>query len=500
MKESLGLLATRLENLDTLGDPKKDTSFASSQSSVTAQFADTIPLIEISQQAILDRSQSLCDTIQRYVTLVNPSVSSRNRDRTVASLPNETMLEIFRFLVVDGSHHLQPLLLVNKRVHALVTSAPSLWCNISIAFDGAFQECNNLSVRYIRSCIKYSGNSFLNISLDLADMADPLHCAASILEIVKEEVPRFNDVIELTISIIRGFDWLEDDAFFTRRWDKVGSLMHAIAGKNGTHTRRWRSFRLSPPEADFHSTRRLLPLLKYRMPNLETFVVHGPLFDEFDEFPYYEFVDFNAGFPKLAAVRHLTLNDTSAFQLASFSRHLLITAVVERFSRGSTLNVFSGCEELQELTIANVDEYLFGQWREKSPEDVELPSLKKLTLRGRVSALKNVTFRTPRLDILMLFCGCEEDLPNLRARSVVWMPNAEKNLGSMVKFLQLLLGEIKEIEEIVVQCEQVESVNMAEHAVRDIVARRDAIVVETPLVIRIVSEGFTVDVTQIGNN
>ncbi|KAG8826760.1 hypothetical protein FRC17_008116 [Serendipita sp. 399] len=494
MKESLELLTTLLKSLDMLGDPKKDIS-VSAQSPVTTQFADFIPLIESSQQAILDLSKSLCDAIQRYLTVVNSSISSRRR--TVALLPNELMIQIFQVLVVDGSHHLQPLLLVNKRFHVLVTTAPSLWCNINIKFDEALQECNNLSVRYIRSCIKYSGKSFLNIDLDLADISDTSGCAVSILEIVKKEVPRFSDVIGFAIDIAGELDGLDEEAFFTRRLDKLDSLVKALAGKKGFHARRWRSLKLSTSEPDYHASDKLWPLLKYKMPNLKTFVLRGSLSEEFDDFD-----TFDDDIPNLTAVRHLTLSNTSEFRLASFSLHLLTTVVVSCLSHLSGLDIFSSCRALQELTITDVERYL-EDWRsEKSPIDVELPSLKKLALGGSVGALKDVKFRTPCLNNVTLFCGCEEGLPKLRARSMVWAPDADEveSLELTTAFLKYLIGDVKEMEELVFVCPEEEMAGIVGQAVREVATRWEGTVVETRMVIRIILDDATLDVVQIGND
>ncbi|KAG8819703.1 hypothetical protein FRC17_010360 [Serendipita sp. 399] len=111
-------------------------------------------LIESFQQSILDLSQTLNDTIRRYSLLLGSLMSSSKRN--TPSLPNETMFDIFQHLVADGSHRLEPLLLVNKRFHALVMSTPSLWCNIVIKFDATLRESNGLSARYIHSCIERS--------------------------------------------------------------------------------------------------------------------------------------------------------------------------------------------------------------------------------------------------------------------------------------------------------------------------------------------------------
>ncbi|KAG8804956.1 hypothetical protein FRC17_005808, partial [Serendipita sp. 399] len=369
-------------NLDAFEDPNTNIFFVSSQSSGTVQTDDVIALIEDFQQSILDLSRSLADTIRQYSNLVTSGMCSAKQ---TPSLPNETMVEIFQHLVADGSHHLKPLLLVNKWFHALVTSAPNLWCNIHLNFDAILQERNNLSVRYVRSCMKHSQTSPLNIDLDFtAVVTDPLLFAVSVLEVVKKKVPQFEDVIELVRNLVSELDWVDNEVLFTRRLDKLDVLRRALAGKNGIYVRRWRSCRISS-EVDYGYGfdededkgsgvgARLWPLFKYSMPNLDTLVLNHRAFEKL--------ASLGVDIPDLTAIRHLTLNMTSEFRLAPFSRDLLMTATVGWFQCGDSLEVFSGCRALRQLTIISIEGSFSPFWDEE-PELVELPSLRELTLGG----------------------------------------------------------------------------------------------------------------------
>ncbi|KAG8805105.1 hypothetical protein FRC17_005730 [Serendipita sp. 399] len=500
MKISLRLLAAHLKNLDAFEDPNTNLFFVSSQSSGTMQTGDVIALIETFQQSILDLSRSLGDTIRQYSALVTSLMSSTKR--TTPSLPNETMIEIFQHLVADGSHHLKPLLLVNKLFHALVTSAPTLWCNIHLEFDAILQERNNLSVRYVRSCLKHSQTSPLNIDLDFtAVVTDPLLFAVSVLEVVKEKVPQFEDVIELVRDLVGQLDWVDDEALFPRRLDKLDVLRRALAGRNGIYVRRWRSCRISSEvdygygfdedeDNDSGVGARLWPLFEYSMPNLDTLVLNHRVFEKL--------AILGIDIPDLTAIRHLTLKTTSEFRLAPFSRDLLKTATVGWFQYGDSLEVFSGCRALQQLTISSIDGSFSPFWDEK-PELVELPSLRELTLGGGVSTLSCVAFQTPRLASLTLLCNCEERIPKVRAQSVEWILNGVENPESMMKFIQCLLGEVQEMEELVFRCET-GMADIAAQTVRGMASQQNYVVVETSTVIRIVSQGLTVDMIQLGNS
>ncbi|KAG8819705.1 hypothetical protein FRC17_010362 [Serendipita sp. 399] len=379
------------QTLDHLENPKKQLLLVSSQSLITARAPDTISLIETFQQSIFDLSRTLNDAIQRYSTLVASLMLSHKR--TISSLPNEMMLEIFQLLVSDGSHRLRPVLLVNKRTHALVTSAPSLWCKISIKFDRALQECNDLSVRYIETCIKNSRKFLLDVDLDMDDIPSPSECTASILAVVKKEVPRFSDVIERAIYLAKEIgDEDHSGAFFTRRLANFNALRRAIAGKEGVHMRRWRSFKFSSSqylvfEGEFDPGDMIRPFFEYSMPNLEIFALKIPFFGNH--------MDPHATAPDLSSVRHLMLYDEYEFTWASFSRHLLMTAAVYLCDYDpGCLDIFSGCEVLEELTIDCLD-FSCTEGIPEIPEDVVLPSLRKLTLGGDVDTWKHVTFCTP---------------------------------------------------------------------------------------------------------
>ncbi|KAG8805104.1 hypothetical protein FRC17_005729, partial [Serendipita sp. 399] len=310
----------------------------------------------------------------------------------------------------------------------------------------------------------------------------------SILEVVKKEVPRFGDVIDLAIDIIDRVDWVDDDdAFFARRLDKLEAMAHVLAGNQGVHMCRWRSFRLSSPEDDPFILGKIWPFYSDSMPRLETFVFKNSV--SVDLFGF-----------DLSNVRHLTLHHTEQFHWAFFSRHLLTTAVVGCCSPPSDLRIFSGCGALQELTIVDAEQFWVSGPQATMAVDVELPSLRKLTLGGRVGTLKFVTFKSPCLESLTLLCGREDGIPKVRARLVEWIPDGVENLESTVEFLRYLFGEVREMEELVFRCEEAEMVSIAGRAVREMIAQQDSSLVDTSLVIRIVSGGLMVDVIQIGNN
>ncbi|KAG8809811.1 hypothetical protein FRC17_003235 [Serendipita sp. 399] len=395
----------------------------------------------------------------------------------VHRLPNEIMIEIFGTLAQDGIHSLKPLLLVDRRFSSLVASTPSLWCDINIQIDAMLQESNKLSISYINSCIMRSQKSFLHVSIDMNRCGGPCDYVASVLKIIQGGVRQFDDAIELAIHILEGSVWDGKEPAYIRRSDKIQDLVRAIVGPEGAHMRRWKSFKFSPPDDWSSIGQETWDLFQYPTPNLETFVLDDRLWMD-------NYSPFDNSFPVMAAVRHLTLCDPDGFESIPIPRQLL-TAVIELDRNETKLDALSDCMTLQELTLTGVN----VPWpfsiaaRER---DVKLPSLRRLTLEGRVSDLKHITFRTPRLESLRLLCGCEDGIPEVRARSVVWMPKWEKDPGSMLKFVRSLVVGIKEMEELVVKCERVEGLSLAIHG---ITTQLNAAIGDTLRVVRIEDVG-----------
>ncbi|KAG8813169.1 hypothetical protein FRC17_001645 [Serendipita sp. 399] len=454
MKQSLSLLNAQLKVIEAIEDPTLH-SFLLSSPSTTGTYGDLF-FIEKFEQSIRDLSRDLSDRIQQYLPLATSLI---RRGKAVAKrpaidrLPNEVVIEIFRRLVEDGSHQLKSLFLVNKRFYAMVTSVPSLWCNINIGIDAMLQEPNNLSHRYIQACLERSQQSLLHVHLDMTDATPTWGYATSIFAIIRDVVPQFSDLIDHTVEGVWETDWYNEGFFYAHRMDEIYDLVGELTGPKGTHMRRWKSFIFLPPtEYEVVDLGQFIwDLFKYPTPNLETFILNGPI-------PI-EPTSFNDSFTGLTAVRHLTLRQPDGFKSVPLSRHLLVTAVIY-YDSEVTLEILSDCSALQELTITQIkmqETDLLGGGRETH---VNLPSLRRLTLDGDVSKLKHVIFLTPCLEGLMLLCGCEDGIPKVRARSIVWTPKGEKNTDPMVKFLQLLLMGVEEMEELVFDCDQVEGLSL----------------------------------------
>ncbi|KAG8813473.1 hypothetical protein FRC17_001558 [Serendipita sp. 399] len=410
-------------------------------------------------------AENLNKTLQRYATVVT-SFMQRGQSMTKLSpihrLPNETMVEIFGILAQDGVHSLKPLLLVGRRFSSLVTSTPSLWCNINVKIDQILQESNKLSISYIETCIVRSQRSFLHVDIDMTRCDGPCEYMTSVLSVIQYEVPRFSDAIELAKEVLEEAVWDGDEAVYRRRSDEIQDLVRAIVGPEGVHMRRWKSFNFSPPGEWEYIPATTWELFKYPTPNLETFVLDDRLWIN-------DYNLFDGIFPDMTAVRHLTLLDPDGLDSVPISHHLL-TAVIEVDFYEDKLDALSDCMTLQELTITRIK----VPWNNSPPareRDLKLPSLRSLTLEGKS---------------LRLLCGCEESMPEVRARSVVWVPEGNKSLELMLKFLNRLVVRIKEMEELVVNCERMEGLSLA---IEGITSQLDTTIGDTLPIVRIEEVG-----------
>ncbi|KAG8809810.1 hypothetical protein FRC17_003234 [Serendipita sp. 399] len=320
----------------------------------------------------------------------------------------------------------------------------------------------------------------------MTDITTPWGCATSLFAVIRDAMPQFTDLVDMAMDVIADGDWFDDGPFYDGRLEEVKNMVRAVVGPVGLHMARWRSFEFSPP-ADYEWAfpgEAIWELFTHPTPNLEVFVLNGPISSEI--------TPFSDVFPDLKSVRHLTLcdPDPDGFREASLSRHLLRTAVLH-YDSENTLEVLSSCNALQELTITNIRR---DSTDPVGRQDVELHSLRRLTLEGDMSALEHVVFHAPSLEDVTLRCEQVQGLPKVRARSCVWVPGGEKISDLMTSSVRGLLVGVEELEELIIECEPVEGLGVA---VREMIEQQGSSVMETLRVIRFVKSGMEVDIIHI---
>ncbi|KAG8826762.1 hypothetical protein FRC17_008118 [Serendipita sp. 399] len=308
----------------------------------------------------------------------------------------------------------------------------------------------------------------------MTECRGPFGYVASVLGVVQNEVPRFSDTIEQVIGVLYEAEWDGEDEGYNRRSDEVQNLVQAIIGPEGVHMRRWKSFKFSPlGDWEIISENTWNPF-KYPTPNLEAFILDGGLWRS-------DYDLFEGTFPDLSAVRHLTFRDP--YGLGSIptipSPPHLLTADIDLHQEEDKLDIISDCRTLQELTISRIYGPL-TQSPTARKRELKLPTLRKLTLQGDVSALKHITFRTPCLESLKLLCGCKEAIPEVQARSVVWVALG-RDPDLILEMVRRLVVGIKEMEELVIKCKEAEKLSLAIHG---IITQADAAIVDILRVVR----------------
>ncbi|KAG8832317.1 hypothetical protein FRC17_001489 [Serendipita sp. 399] len=429
MKQALALLNHQSKALDAFKTPMSTRLSVPAPSSASSPLEEGIPLIENFQRSIIDLFGTLNETFQQYISLI-----SVTRDAT-RWVPNEIIIKIFEFVIKGGSHHLKPLLLVNKRFHWLVMSIPSLWCNIYLKFDNKLKEINKLSLKHIERCTERSQTLPLNMDLNLSTISGPQVYVQAIMPKRRRRIALFNDA-EYEMSSPKF-----DKPSYAHQLEGIGDLVEAIMGPRQVHMRRWRSLTFSlPVRDDVPAIDIIQRLFVHPMPNLEEFTLNR------SDVGGYALPQIN--FSDSIDLQHLTiLHEWSGrcLPVDAFSWDNLRTLIISYHSFCDPLGILSRCIALQGLTIEDIDNCTIAD-----EQDVELPSLRRLTLEGVTTVLEDVKFCTPCLERLTLHCNNVRSRPKVQARSVTWTPKSGA-FDVIANSLGCLLAGIEEMEELIIQ-------------------------------------------------
>ncbi|KAG8826712.1 hypothetical protein FRC19_007946 [Serendipita sp. 401] len=485
MNGSLSRQSTQPKVLETLDDTKPRFSFNSPPLATAGVPGSPMALIHDYKRSTVDPTPRSCDMNEPYSTLLavdrgqEPAISKIGS--IVSRVPSEIILEILTFIVEDGSHHLGAFLFVDKRFYALVTSTPSLWCNINININNEFGESNNLSVPYVDSCLKYSRATGLKIALDMTDVPFPNECMISLAGSFEGGLLHRRIAIDLALEAFTNQGCDESSPFYKFQQQKIEDLVKAVIGAAGIHMLRWKSFKFFPPNPDLDVGVTIWGLFEHPTPNLETF--------ELNDYVYKESSEFNVSFPQLDAVQFLTLPGDNLLKQAPLSYGLLKTLVVGYDQSRTFIDTLGECTGLQELTINEVR----GDTLDR--RNINFPSLKRLILDGNIGILKNVIFDTPCLESLTLVCDAFHSSLALKARSVLWRVAEICTLWSRAESLRLLV-QIKEIEELIVDTGGLKDIIPVIH---EIISQRDGNSTPSLRVVRLVDGDIQLDAIHITN-
>ncbi|KAG8830724.1 hypothetical protein FRC17_004349 [Serendipita sp. 399] len=417
MKEAMTNLKTQWKVLDQL-----QGRLCSRRIPPSLDFLDSFPLtatedvaafLETHRRHILTLSKQLSYDIRKYANVL-VSLDRHPLDDpkpTLLVFPNEVLMEIFSHIAKDGNHRLRPLLLVNRRIHLLVTSRPSLWTNFNISVDERFDVEKGLSPSWIKASLKRAKDLLLAVTIDCDALPSAIAYANSLVEEATASIPGINSIPNLDILVIELSDinykhW----DYYAEKLQRITDLIQTIVGQNGALMRRWKSAIIALPEDEQAPVENIIDLLVGGTPYLETIRVNS--WDRYI-FKNYPLGD-NGVFPNLSGVQKLDIDAIFDLREVSINFTKVSSLGICLVDRSRNLDALTSCELLQELTIRCDARDSIGRY------NLQFPSLKLLKLIDLVGCLNHVTFSTPASTRMELFYNMDQPLPTAQASTVLW--------------------------------------------------------------------------------
>ncbi|KAG8831508.1 hypothetical protein FRC18_006431 [Serendipita sp. 400] len=379
-----------------------------------------------------------CDTSSGPTPGPNDMRMMARRAPPIYRCPNEVLACIFEAISEDGSHLMQPLLLVNKRFHHVVMDYPRLWTKIFLCINDSLEEVNQLSEPYIKTCLLRSMDVPLDIRLDYHSIGDAdaflwTNMRDSLIQCLggKEKADEFVSSID-----IFGLGC----PLYEQRLDHALNLISLLTDpdQEKVSTQRWGSLVVSLPRSNIFAGIRIWETItKMGTPKLHTLVIYGD--DGYADFSFQDVEGWDDWgsppevFPDLSTVVHLSIKDVTA-ALVPVNLTLLKSLDIQL-----NLNhkVLSHCKFIQELTIGCTE------YPRISPDHatvIQLPLLTSLTLIGKLALLELFTFQLPRLDKLCLSRPTDLYVPSIKAPHVQLIsdPTTVKSVIEETDYLALL--------------------------------------------------------------
>ncbi|KAG8783939.1 hypothetical protein FRC16_002273 [Serendipita sp. 398] len=462
MNHNLRLLMSQLETMEELVDHEYKPSNIKSHSSVDALFL--FSSFVASKQQITHLAGQLffhiqeynkikeclkirCDTSSGPTPGPNDMRMMARRAPPIYRCPDEVLACIFEAIAEDGSHLMQPLLLVNKQFHQVVMDSPRLWTKIFLYINDRLEEANQLSKPYIKTCLLRSKNIPLDIRLDYRSI-EGVHnflytiiydCLIQCME--QQEVNNFLN-----------FDMDDVDCFlYERKVDHALDLIGLLTDKERATTQRWGSLVVSLPQMDIIAGENIWKMItgtetpKLRALDINAEGIFGDTYfwdDEYRESPL-------KAFPDVSTVFHLSMKGVTD-SLESMNLALLKTLDIQL---DLNYRAISCCKSLQELTLG-CTEYL--QLPPNHATVIQLPLLTSLTLMGKLSILEPFTFHLPRLENLCLSKPTDLYIPYIKAPHVRLISGQENDISADDETYYLSLLPFSAITSLEIQADEVE--------------------------------------------
>ncbi|KAG8830722.1 hypothetical protein FRC17_004347 [Serendipita sp. 399] len=385
----------------------------------TSDNAET--LLDGNQQEILTLSDQLHDRIREYTDRMISSHPGAFR-RTLSRLPNEVKVEIFAYIAADGNHHLKSLLRVDKHLHHVAVSTPSLWTTFNLSVDSSFNPSGSISASFVAACVERSKDLLLDVTISCDTIPSSREYVWAVQELAEEKVPGMTTFLR---AASRALEHVEFDAEnwceYQDQFERFIATIQAITGPEGVHMRRWRSANIHLPNWENYGSVSMGVILKLFVgdsPNLKVLRLQ-PL-DFFDKDPK----PVLTGFPNLSSVQNLAIYRVFNLEKVHINFSLVQSLDILLHKGSNNLDSLAKCESLQALVLRCHISSIDGD------VELRLPSLKSLKLTSNIGCLKRVTFFVPTLESLELFCQPGNYVPAVEARFVTWRYSSEWEYSS----------------------------------------------------------------------
>ncbi|KAG8844882.1 hypothetical protein FRB91_002244 [Serendipita sp. 411] len=426
MKDGLRSLLAQLQTLDSWETP-----------SLMEPFDATLSSLSECEGQITDLSRQLSSKIEEYKGLKGTAKGPQTFNLgspPISRCPDVLLGYIFEYIVEKGSHHISPLLTVDRRFHQLIMSNCFLWRKLFFTFGKDLKEVNCLSTRYVQACLERSRNALLDVVLDYSDVLEQFISPGEyISRLIRDSLPGSDlEGIDRVSVGVGDVAWDMDFSTLERILQGRFKIIQSLTGPECIHTRRWRSAIISFP-ANENPQPEMLDLFTGEMPNLQILQLDNVTFQLFcKRLP-------DSGWPTVTQFRF-----SSDLKLSRAPLNLGLLTVL-RFehcneeNNADNLATLAQCTSLRELEIECSGSKILD-----TPQiDIHLPLLTSFTLRRAVSYIDYVHFHLPKLKHLKLACRADQVLPNIDALHVeweVWMGHWIEVEDEMNYLLHLLSG------------------------------------------------------------
>ncbi|KAG8826959.1 hypothetical protein FRC17_008045 [Serendipita sp. 399] len=391
---------------------------------------------------------SLDDSISTLTANVDEKHPSSSRPSPISHCPYEILAFIFENIVEEGSHAIQPLLLVNKQFYQVAISDPFLWRKITIKINKYMGEANSLSTSYINACLHRSEDVLLDVELDCSAASTQTEYIKRVMfdaiqQSMDEEDPKcVVNGISHALDRTGGFKY----PVYEQKWRRFMDIVHSLTGPAWIHMRRWRSAFISLPNIKILAGDVWGLLSAGHAPNLQDLqIINFELDNTFPLPPHANAVHANFRraefisddlFPAWPAIQRLLITGKTDLSQIPIAFASLDSLEFECYTISAwNVDTLAQCIFLRELTINCALTYRHHIRR----AHVHLPHLASLTLRGNINLLKHTQFHLPSIERWFLQCNSSQGPLEIRAPYVEWYISSSQLLEEELWFLAGLI-------------------------------------------------------------